>query len=177
MENLVGTIASDGKLHIRAGINGNVYAFALKRKLVEEAAQKIGKSVASVYYNYRFQVWAIRCRSDKHKRLLLELKRKERSDVPKVSSFDVMKKLAARDDKSIIKMFPLSHNIMEINAGNPKKKKWGFVKIAIDEETATKLLNIALGKDPGIIGGLYVIDRAAFDAAEKELSADAETTT
>lgn len=89
--------------------------------------------------------------------------------MPKVSNFDVMKKLADRNDKSL-KMFPLPRNMVEIDAGNPKKKKWAFVKVAIDDKTATALLKAAMGQETGVYAGLYVIDKETFDAVEKELS-------
>jgi hypothetical protein len=57
----------------RRGMNGNYYVYCKHYAPVVEVAKKIGKTVSSVYFNPKYQVWAIRCRCKVHKQRLLEL--------------------------------------------------------------------------------------------------------
>jgi len=61
-------------VRIRQGLGGNVYAFSRDKGLVAGAARAIGKAVGAVYFNRRFGLWAIRCRSKAHRLKLLRLK-------------------------------------------------------------------------------------------------------
>jgi hypothetical protein len=65
----------DGKLHIRRGLNGNVYAFACNPAQVQEVCRAIGKSEGAVYFKPELYVWSIRCKDKKHKAALLSYKK------------------------------------------------------------------------------------------------------
>ena len=67
-------LAQDGKLHIRMGLNGNVYAFSRNKQLVDEVAVKIGRSIRGVYYKSEYGLWALRTKSKICKYKLLALK-------------------------------------------------------------------------------------------------------
>ena len=59
--------ANPEKVVLRQTIGGNLYAFALKRNVLEEFCQMIGKSFTSVRKREKYNVWFIRMKSRKHK--------------------------------------------------------------------------------------------------------------
>lgn len=78
----------------------------------------------------------------------------------KVNNFDVLKALGEKGCKSLKGFF--GNNITQISAG---KKGWGRVTVAIDNETAHKIMTT----NPQIVFMLLVVDSEDFDRAKAEL--------
>lgn len=51
----------------KIGLNGNYYVFCKIKEPLMEIVEQIGKSVISIYFNEKYNVWAIRVKSKKHK--------------------------------------------------------------------------------------------------------------
>lgn len=56
------------------GITGNCYVFSKEKELVINVAKEINKSINSVYWNSKHEVWCIRIKNKKHKELLKNVK-------------------------------------------------------------------------------------------------------
>lgn len=54
----------------RYGITGNYYVISERREKLEELCLKIGKAKSSVYWNKKYQVFAVRVKNKKTKILL-----------------------------------------------------------------------------------------------------------
>ena len=78
----------------------------------------------------------------------------------KIGNFDVLKALGEQGCKSFKGFF--SDNITQVSTG---KDGWGRVTVAIDNETASKVM---VG-NPDIVFMLVVADRADFDNAKAAL--------
>jgi hypothetical protein len=57
----------------KVGIGGNNYVFSKEKTPVEDIARSIGKAISSVYFNKKYQVYAIRCKNETHKQKLKEM--------------------------------------------------------------------------------------------------------
>lgn len=62
---------------IRAGINGNYYAYCTKPEPLQELCRHIGKSPRAVYWNQRYGCYAVRVRLKAHQVAIKEIKRKD----------------------------------------------------------------------------------------------------
>lgn len=78
----------------------------------------------------------------------------------KVNNFDVLKSLGKKGCKSFKGFF--GDNITQVSAG---KNGWGRVTVAIDNETAHKIMT----GNPEIVFMLVVADQADFNEAKAEL--------
>ena len=67
-------LVKDGELHIRAGMNGNWYAFSIHKMFVHYACNYIEKSQKSIYWSKEHQCWTIRVCLRGQKELLRKLK-------------------------------------------------------------------------------------------------------
>lgn len=56
----------------RAGLNGNLYAFCNTKAPLVPICKYIGKSIDSIFYNPKYEVWEIRVRAEHHKKKLRE---------------------------------------------------------------------------------------------------------
>ncbi len=83
----------------------------------------------------------------------------------KINSFDVLKALGEKGCKSFKGFF--GDNITQVSTG---KDGWGRVTVAIDNETASKIM---VGK-PDIVFMLVVADRADFDNTKAALEKGGE---
>lgn len=68
-------------MKIKYGLTGNYYIISPHKSQVQSICQYIGKSINSVYYNKKHQVWVARIKSKKHKNLL-----RERFAITKISN-------------------------------------------------------------------------------------------
>lgn len=82
-----------------------------------------------------------------------------------VNNFDVLKTLGEKGCKSFKGFF--GDNITQVSAG---KNGWGRVTVAIDNETASKIMT----GNPEIVFMLVVADQADFDEAKAELEKGGE---
>jgi len=57
----------------RIGLNGNYYVYCDIREPLVEITGQIGKSANSIYYNKKYEIWAIRVKQNIHKILLKKL--------------------------------------------------------------------------------------------------------
>lgn len=78
----------------------------------------------------------------------------------KINSFDVLKIMSERNMK--IKLFPIFDNLKNANAG---KGGWGSITVAVDTETATKLM---VGEK--MIAVILIADFDQFQAVKAELN-------
>lgn len=78
----------------------------------------------------------------------------------KINSFDVLKIMSERNLK--IKLFPIFDNLKNANAG---KDGWGSITVAVDTETATKLM---IGEK--MIAVIIVADFDEFTAIKTEIA-------
>lgn len=61
-------------IKIKYGITGNYYAISDLRNELEELCVIINKSSNSIYYNSKYKVYCIRCKSKLHKNLLRNIR-------------------------------------------------------------------------------------------------------
>lgn len=59
---------------IRAGLNGNYYAYCTKPEPLQELCRRIGKSPGAVYWNRRHRCYAVRMRLKDHQVAIKEIK-------------------------------------------------------------------------------------------------------
>jgi hypothetical protein len=57
----------------KIGVNGNYYVYCKSRDPLVDVAKKIGKSESGIYYNEKYEVWAIRVKLKSHKNNLKNL--------------------------------------------------------------------------------------------------------
>lgn len=57
----------------KIGVGGNHYVYCDSKELLFGIADQIRKSRNSIYFNKKYGVWVIRCKSKKHKNSLVEL--------------------------------------------------------------------------------------------------------
>lgn len=70
------------KIYRNVGITGNLYFTSKKKEELNKVCNLIGKSVNSIYYNKKFNMWVIRIKSKKHKKAadgILSITKKEKS--------------------------------------------------------------------------------------------------
>jgi hypothetical protein len=57
----------------QVGLGGNHYAVSVYRDDIVIVCNAINKSTRSIYFNKKYQLWAIRIKNNTHKQKLLEL--------------------------------------------------------------------------------------------------------
>ncbi len=57
----------------KVGITGNHYVYSTDKEPVVEVSLLIKKSINSVYFNKKYNLWAIRIKNKKQKEILQEL--------------------------------------------------------------------------------------------------------
>ncbi len=55
---------------LKVGLGGNFYVICDIKEPLIKIVDQIQKSRNSIYYNKKYQVWAIRCKSKQHKEAL-----------------------------------------------------------------------------------------------------------
>jgi hypothetical protein len=68
------------KVTYKVGITGNHYVYSKEKEPVLEIALQIKKSINSVYFNKKYNVWAIRIKNKKQKEILQKIFKEKKED-------------------------------------------------------------------------------------------------